>query len=282
MNYLLSICVLTSALLVSCNSDSPTSQTESKYVEVKASSMTHSFGGELSESMISDMGPVSQTTQSSELGVSISSGSSVSINSSISSSSEFTQGLSSGVAEPLDVLFQKFPFDVVKPSSSFDLSWISSGSSSRLVSLFISVNKAEFELLSQDLSANEYTWVISGLENGDRVQLKIGVYEPLVSSDTLWDQTGLFDVHSGETLLEYEKDIQPIIDTYCTECHGGAYSEGGYKISNYSNLVKGNNEKYAVNRMSLIQDMPPVDYEHQPDSLARWQLRDWVLGGSPE
>lgn len=34
--------------------------------------------------------------------------------------------------------------------------------------------------------------------------------------------------------------------------------------------------------MSLIKDMPTEEYESQPDSLQRWQLRDWVLGGAPQ
>jgi hypothetical protein len=213
------VLILVIGLLVSCNTDSSTSQPDSEYVEAKLSSMSVSLAGGSSGDMISEKSNWSIDGISSEGEFPVSSEFFVSL-----SSSSFLSAVSvsSEVIDPLSVLFQKFPISTVKPDASFDLEWMSSGSSNRRVNLYMSVNKGEFELMVQALGNNEYKWVLEGLKNGDRVQLKIEIYEPLALSDTLWDQTGIFDIHSGVTLLDYKNDIQPIVNKYCVNCHGGS------------------------------------------------------------
>lgn len=266
-------------LIMGCNSEPPTQKSDYKYAEVELSSLENTPGYSSLVLRSSEDGSLSSEALSSENNLL----SSYQISNSLSSSSiGISEGSSFETSVELAILFKSFPIQTVAPGSSFGLEWISSGSADRLAALYISVNKGGFEVLAKDLKVSDFQWTLNGIKNGDRVQLKVGIYEPMNLADTLWDQTGVFDIHSGGTLLKYNGEVKAMVDMYCVECHGGTSTKGGYKISDYSSLVKGNNEKYAVNRMSLIKDMPPLDYKNQPDSLERWQLRDWVLGGSPQ
>ena len=78
--------------------------------------------------------------------------------------------------------------------------------------------------------------------------------------------------------LIFEKDIKPILLTYCYECHNAELQEGKVRLDNLNpDLVAGPDAQRWHHALDMINqgDMPPEDAEH-PDEETLEILTDWI------
>ncbi|MBK96765.1 MAG: hypothetical protein CMJ79_13790 [Planctomycetaceae bacterium] len=76
----------------------------------------------------------------------------------------------------------------------------------------------------------------------------------------------------------YQKDIQPIIRTYCYDCHNSDVQEGKVRLDNLNpDLIGGPDAQRWHHALDMINqgDMPPEDAEH-PDAATLDKLTDWI------
>lgn len=90
-------------------------------------------------------------------------------------------------------------------------------------------------------------------------------------------------------VISYSNDIQPILDTYCVECHGGRKIKEGLNLSSYDGAMNGSfngpvvSPGDAANSFMIKQildgEMPP---DRNPKlSKEQFQLLvDWVNAGA--
>lgn len=97
--------------------------------------------------------------------------------------------------------------------------------------------------------------------------------------------------------VEFVKDIKPLLDKSCTECHSGEKPKGGYKTDSIENLTKGsgsdapiipgNSAKspivHYVADLIPESEMPPTDKREKYPALTKEQislLRAWIDQGA--
>ncbi len=97
--------------------------------------------------------------------------------------------------------------------------------------------------------------------------------------------------------VEYVKDIKPLLDKSCTECHSGEKPKGGYRTDTIENLTKGsgsdapiipgNSAKsplvHYVADLVAESEMPPTDKRDKYPALSKEQislLRAWIDQGA--
>ena len=85
-------------------------------------------------------------------------------------------------------------------------------------------------------------------------------------------------VEAQNPQLIFEKDIKPILLTYCYECHNAELQEGKVRLDNLNpDLVAGPDAQQWHHALDMINqgDMPPEDAEH-PDEETLEILTDWI------
>jgi len=97
--------------------------------------------------------------------------------------------------------------------------------------------------------------------------------------------------------VEFVKDIKPLLDKSCTECHSGEKPKGGFRTDSIENLTKGsgtdapiipgNSEKSPIIHYvaDLIEEseMPPTSKRDKYPALTKDQislLRAWIDQGA--
>jgi hypothetical protein len=97
--------------------------------------------------------------------------------------------------------------------------------------------------------------------------------------------------------VEFVKDIKPLLDKSCTECHSGEKPKGGFRTDTIENLTKGsgtdapiipgNSEKspliHYVADLIEESEMPPTDKRDKYPALTKDQLsllRAWIDQGA--
>jgi mono/diheme cytochrome c family protein len=79
---------------------------------------------------------------------------------------------------------------------------------------------------------------------------------------------------------QYEQQIKPLLNQFCSKCHGSKKQEAGLNLLQLStNLVTGDDGEHweeVLNQLN-VGAMPPED-ERQPTNEQRAQLTDWVTG----
>lgn len=95
----------------------------------------------------------------------------------------------------------------------------------------------------------------------------------------------------------FAKDIKPLLDKSCTECHSGEKPKGGYRTDTIENLTKGSGSDAAIIPgnsakspivhyvADLIEEseMPPTDKRDKYPALTKEQislLRAWIDQGA--
>jgi len=88
--------------------------------------------------------------------------------------------------------------------------------------------------------------------------------------------TSLVNAQSPQQV--FVKDIQPIMRTYCYDCHNAELQEGKVRLDNLNpDLVGGPDAQRWHHALDMINqgDMPPEDAEH-PDEATLEKLTDWI------
>jgi len=123
----------------------------------------------------------------------------------------------------------------------------------------------------------------------------------LLASVTLTVQAELGDVKKlpapAKQKVEFAKDIKPLLDKSCTECHSGEKPKGGFRTDTIENLTKGSGSDAAIipgnSAKSPIvhyvadliaeSEMPPTDKREKYPALNKEQislLRAWIDQGA--
>ncbi|MGB8169500.1 MAG: DUF1592 domain-containing protein [Chthoniobacteraceae bacterium] len=92
--------------------------------------------------------------------------------------------------------------------------------------------------------------------------------------------TALFAAGSiaAESVAQYEKQILPVLEEYCYDCHGEGTKKGDFALDNYTSLQThlGNTELwFTVWKNVASQLMPPAE-KAQPKDADRERLLRWI------
>ena len=80
-------------------------------------------------------------------------------------------------------------------------------------------------------------------------------------------------------LKSFHSDIEPILDSYCYDCHGFGTSKGGVTLDEFTSADIGDHELWLrVLRNTRAHVMPPAE-EYQPSLEERIQLSNWIKAG---
>lgn len=103
------------------------------------------------------------------------------------------------------------------------------------------------------------------------------VFCPFVS---LWLALGCFAMATAEESAffeEYTKEIQPVLDIYCYDCHGYETEKGGVDLDEFQNATELRDHELWLRAMKNLRSglMPPAD-EMQPTEEERQQILTWI------
>lgn len=77
----------------------------------------------------------------------------------------------------------------------------------------------------------------------------------------------------------YEKDIQPMLEKYCYQCHGGDKRSGGVALGTFKTEadVKANARRWNQVKNEIAEKgMPPRQAPNQPTDAERKEITDWI------
>jgi hypothetical protein len=79
--------------------------------------------------------------------------------------------------------------------------------------------------------------------------------------------------------LEYQRDIIPLLQTYCFECHGNGKKKGGLQLDDYSDVKAVHSDREAWESILAnvrAHDMPSEEAEKQPTDEERQKIVSWI------
>ena len=78
--------------------------------------------------------------------------------------------------------------------------------------------------------------------------------------------------------LNFEKDIQPILERYCYDCHGDGVEKGGLALDQHKNSAErlGDHENWMVVWENLRAQLMPPAKKDQPSAAEREKVMRWV------
>ena len=84
----------------------------------------------------------------------------------------------------------------------------------------------------------------------------------------------------GQTELTWDKDIKPIFETTCIECHGGSAVEAALNF-NYPDVIRKN--QWGIYKVvNVKQTMPPLnDKGIRLSEIDRLKINNWMRGNAP-
>ncbi|HTO05066.1 MAG TPA: DUF1592 domain-containing protein, partial [Opitutus sp.] len=84
--------------------------------------------------------------------------------------------------------------------------------------------------------------------------------------------------HGAEPLVEtFERDVQPVLDQYCYDCHGYGSDKGGVVLDGFGNAAELRDHKLWLRALRNVRAhiMPPADEEPLPPEAAE-KLINWI------
>jgi hypothetical protein len=91
----------------------------------------------------------------------------------------------------------------------------------------------------------------------------------------------LLTVEASKSVLKsFKSEIEPILDSYCYDCHGFGTSKGGVTLDEFTADSIGNHEIWVrLLRNTRTHIMPPVEEAFLPTDEERERLADWIKSG---
>ncbi len=83
---------------------------------------------------------------------------------------------------------------------------------------------------------------------------------------------------SQASLTQYEEDVRPFFDGYCSRCHGEGKQEAGVRIDKLDPTMMSPNAPYHWSKVMNVLDahrMPPIEAK-QPSKAVREEVRSWI------
>lgn len=109
------------------------------------------------------------------------------------------------------------------------------------------------------------------------------------TATSLPDSAGPSAIPATDASVSFSKDILPILQSRCVNCHGGQRTEKNLELTSYANIMAGSENGVVVvpgdpagsKLIELIQQgkMPKRGPKVLPDQLQL--LIDWVQAGAP-
>lgn len=76
---------------------------------------------------------------------------------------------------------------------------------------------------------------------------------------------------------EYQNDIRPLLEKYCSECHGDKTQKGQVRFDEFTGYRSSDVQLWTlVHEMLSDGEMPPED-KPQPSDVERQRLRQWIM-----
>ena len=78
----------------------------------------------------------------------------------------------------------------------------------------------------------------------------------------------------------FKKDIQPILDEYCYDCHGNGNKKGGVQLDGFETEAALHDHKLWMRALKNVRSgiMPPADEPGLPPELAQ-KVSEWIKRG---
>ncbi|MCH2205561.1 MAG: DUF1592 domain-containing protein [Lentisphaerales bacterium] len=111
-----------------------------------------------------------------------------------------------------------------------------------------------------------------------RVMLKIKSLELFMCAALSFSFIAPAETSLQISKYDFKKDIMPIFEKYCTDCHGPKKKKGGVRITDLDpDFVKGEDgdKWYGILDVINLGEMPPED-EPQPTDAERRKIIDWL------
>jgi hypothetical protein len=87
---------------------------------------------------------------------------------------------------------------------------------------------------------------------------------------------------AAESDLEvFKKDIQPVLEEYCYDCHGNGFKKGGVKLDGFETDAELHDHKLWLRALKNVRSgiMPPADEPSLPPELAT-KVTEWIKRGA--
>ena len=78
----------------------------------------------------------------------------------------------------------------------------------------------------------------------------------------------------------FKKDVQPVLDEYCYDCHGNGNKKGGVRLDGFENGAALNDPKLWMRALKNVRSgiMPPAEEPGLPPELAQ-KISEWIKRG---
>jgi len=85
----------------------------------------------------------------------------------------------------------------------------------------------------------------------------------------------------GSDLEVFRKEIQPVLDEYCYDCHGNGRSKGGVNLDEFETEAALHDHKLWLRALKNVRSgiMPPADEPRLPPELAA-KVTEWIKRGA--
>ena len=79
----------------------------------------------------------------------------------------------------------------------------------------------------------------------------------------------------------FKKDIQPVLDEYCYDCHGNGNKKGGVQLDGFESEAALHDQKLWLRALKNVRSgiMPPADEPSLPPELAQ-KVSEWIKRGA--
>jgi hypothetical protein len=80
-----------------------------------------------------------------------------------------------------------------------------------------------------------------------------------------------------DALVTFKREIQPILNQYCYDCHGAGVAKGGVTLDQFSTTAELKDHKLWLRALNNVRSkiMPPADEAHLPPAEAE-KLASWI------
>ncbi len=82
---------------------------------------------------------------------------------------------------------------------------------------------------------------------------------------------------AGDAMATFQREIQPVLNEFCYDCHGNGVSKGGVTLDDFSTGAELKDHKLWLRALKNVQAgiMPPIDEAHLPPAHAE-KLTQWI------
>lgn len=84
-------------------------------------------------------------------------------------------------------------------------------------------------------------------------------------------------VAAEDALVTFKREIQPVLNEYCYDCHGAGVAKGGVTLDEFSTTAELKDHKLWLRALNNVRSkiMPPADEPHLPPAEAE-KLSSWI------